>query len=393
MELPGPDGVRRVYAAQTLGGDPGPHAVLTVGAPVEAALLPLHQKFERDMLILAGVGVLAFGMAWTASDRWVLRGVRRLHVAARRLQAGDLGARAGHGDGGDEVAELATAFDAMAASLQNAMAGERLAREELAAANRRLLELDRTRRDLVNLAAHEMSTPLTPIRLQAALLRSGKKGPLTESQERALEIMERNLGRVGNLAEDVLEAARLEAGYLALDQERFDLASAARAAIHSAQDAAERAGVEVTLEAAGRVAVRGDERRLGQVVSNLLVNALKFTRAGGRVAVTVGREGDRAVVRVRDTGAGFRAEEETMLFQPFFRAANAAGIEGSGLGLYLSRGIVERHGGHVFASSDGPGLGATFGFDLPVAAEDEADVRIVSESKPASGTAPESPTP
>ena len=145
-------------------------------------------------------------------------------------------------------------------------------------------------------------------------------------------------------------------------------ARVADSAVDGARPRAAARRVSLTCEARGRVTVRGDARRLSQVVSNLLANALKFTPSGGAVAVGVGAAGGLATLRVADTGVGIPADELPRVFERFHQGAHGAGAHGGlGLGLYLVREIVALHGGEVTAVSAGAGLGATFTVTLPAA--------------------------
>jgi PAS domain S-box-containing protein len=238
----------------------------------------------------------------------------------------------------------------------------------LRAKNDRLREIDRLKTQFINNAAHELATPLTPIKLQSHLLRVERLGPLNDEQKKAVGVVARNVDHLGVLLKDVLDSARLQGGNLVLRAEPVDVSRIAREAVESFAEPARRQGVELWLHAPEPVESTADAARLTQVLFNLLSNALKFTPPGGRVEVKVQpRASDELLVTVRDTGVGLRAEDVPRLFRPFSQvhdeAAQARG--GTGLGLFITKGIVEAHGGSVWAESDGPGKGATFSFTLP----------------------------
>ena len=184
---------------------------------------------------------------------------------------------------------------------------------------------------------------------------------------RFLEIIDRNARRLLRLVGDLLFVARLEAGKLDLQLAEVDLSRAARDAIDAARRQADRAGVRLQEEIDGGVSMHGDSDRLGQVMDNLLSNALKFTPEGGDVGLRLHAQDGRARLEVWDTGVGIPAGEQSRLFERFFRASSAtsAAVPGVGLGLSITKAIVESHGGRLsFASAEG--RGTTFRVELPL---------------------------
>lgn len=220
----------------------------------------------------------------------------------------------------------------------------------------------------MNVAAHELATPLTPIVIQMRLLRPMAAAMAPEARK-SVEILGRSLDRLNLLVRDILDGSRLQADKLPLAADDIDLGALLAAGTESYLSAAGAAGVRLELHAPPGLQVRGDASRLHQVVANLLGNALKFTPAGGSVRVEARREGAEVRVEVTDTGAGFPPDQVELLFQPFSQLHESSPDRGrgTGLGLYIVRGIVERHGGHIGARSRGPGSGATFWFTLPLA--------------------------
>lgn len=226
----------------------------------------------------------------------------------------------------------------------------------------RLAELARAKTKFINTAAHELSTPLTPILLSLANLKRNNPGA-------PLGILERNVDRLARLLHDVLEGARLQADHLRLDRHPMDLALLARDCVEEHQPLAQAASVTLQVDASDTLPVDADAARLHEVLMNLLSNALKFTPAGGRVVVRAREVGSVAQVEVTDTGRGLLPTDLAMLFQPFTQVGEPSPGSGTGLGLYISRGIVEQHGGHIEAASPGAGRGATFRFQIPLAKE------------------------
>lgn len=229
-----------------------------------------------------------------------------------------------------------------------------------------LRELDRLKDEFVALVSHELRTPLSSIRGYVELLLEGAGGPLSEQQEKFLQVVGRNGERLLTLAEDLLFLARAEAGRLPLQKAPLDLRDVVAAAVENARPVAEEKGLELRTELAGAVPVEADRERLGQVADNLVSNAVKFTPAGGLVVVRAARHGRQALLEVVDSGIGIPAQELLHVFGRFYRttAATDAAIPGTGLGLAICRAIVDAHGGVVEVESE-PGVGSTFRVRLP----------------------------
>jgi PAS domain S-box-containing protein len=241
------------------------------------------------------------------------------------------------------------------------------ARNELAAQNERLLELDRLKDEFIALVSHELRTPLTSIRGYTELLIDETAGKLTDDQRQFLAVVDRNSNRLLNLVGDLLFLAQIDAGKLVLDVGALDLASLASEAVETARPTAEDKGVTLTLATGPVPLLAGDRSRIGQLLDNLVSNAVKFTGSGGRVDVRVRSLKKRAVLEVRDSGIGIPAAEQQFLFQRFFRTSTATqqAIQGTGLGLAISKAIVEAHGGEISVESR-EGMGTTFRVTLPL---------------------------
>jgi len=235
------------------------------------------------------------------------------------------------------------------------------ARQAVEAYNERLEQLGREKAQFLNLVAHELRTPITPLMMQVQGLRAA---PQDERQRRTFDLLDRNLRRLNRLVQELLELARMDAGKLTLLRERVELDALVAEAVDTYRESAQRQGVELVVEGTAGAAVDGDAERLVQVAVNLLSNALKATPAGGKVVLRTHAGPDSASLEVSDTGQGFGPEQGPKLFEPF-AAIGYVGKESTGLGLYISKGIVEQHGGTLEAHSDGPGKGARFTLTLP----------------------------
>ena len=226
--------------------------------------------------------------------------------------------------------------------------------------------LERQKDDFLSIASHELKTPLTSLKILAQLTRRRlERAGLTESDHTAR--MERSITRIERLVNDLLDASRIDSGKLALHLERADLAPICRAAAEEEMAATERT---ITLDLPdGPVVAEVDVDRMAEVMTNLLSNALKYSPSECAVTLRLRAEGDEAVVKVRDEGAGIPAESLPYLFERFYRVPGVQVQSGSGvglgLGLFISKEIVERHGGAIAAES-AVGQGATFIVRLPL---------------------------
>jgi signal transduction histidine kinase/uncharacterized membrane protein YidH (DUF202 family) len=239
------------------------------------------------------------------------------------------------------------------------------ARAALAAQNERLRELDHLKDNLISVVSHELRTPLTSILGYLELL-DQDRDQLNQRQRHFLSVIGRNADRLLNMVVDLLFVAQARAGQLVLDRTPVDLAELVDHAVDVVLPAAKERQIELTVVPCAGAFVKGDRQRLGQVLDNLLSNALKFTPRNGAVEVRLSVRNDEVVVEVADTGIGIPAAAQRELFERFFRtdAAIAAAIQGTGLGLSIVKAIVDGHEGRVGVES-AEGQGATFRVVLP----------------------------
>ena len=235
-------------------------------------------------------------------------------------------------------------------------------------ANLRMQELDRAKSEFVATVSHELRTPLSSIIGYTELLAEGVSGQLTESQLELVGRIDRNGERLLQLVEDLLTLARVEEGEFEVQLVRTDLSVALRCAVRDLAATAESRGITLNLAVPPTpVCLDGDPAGLQRLVSNLVGNALKFTRTGGHVDVGLEVNGEVGVLSVRDNGMGIPEDEQSRLFQRFFRSSLATehAIQGTGLGLNIVRSIAEAHHGQVTFEST-PGVGTTFWFTVPL---------------------------
>ncbi len=256
---------------------------------------------------------------------------------------------------------------------------EREARLEV----RRLQEQADFKTNFLRTAAHELGTPLTPIKIQLRILRDLVARRPEAPEGKAVVILERNVDRLQLLVRDLLESARLQSGRMKLNPRAMDLAHQVHDVVETFQEPAIEAGIALDAKMPNEVTMVGDPDRITQVLYNLLSNAMKFTPAGGRVHVQADDLGETVRFVVEDNGSGFTPEQASHLFQPFSQVHDPMQTSkpGSGLGLYICRGIVEQHGGGITAYSAGPGKGARFTVSLPRVARPPAPPAVAAADK------------
>ena len=217
--------------------------------------------------------------------------------------------------------------------------------------------------EFVGLVSHELRTPLTSIRGYAELLRDEE---LTDEQREYVNVIDRNSARLGGLVEDLLLMTQIQSGGVPLDLSEVILNDLIARSGEAARPFADSKEIKLDIDIEPSIATEGDPGRLGQMLDNLVSNAIKYTPNGGAVSITMTRTGETATIAVRDSGIGIPEEERGQMFGRFFRASNArgSGIDGTGLGLAITRGIVEAHGGTIGFESV-LGAGTTFSITLP----------------------------
>jgi signal transduction histidine kinase len=254
----------------------------------------------------------------------------------------------------EHAEERGRLLEAERAARAGAEAMQRLLTEK----NERLRELDRLKDEFVSLVSHELRTPLTSIRGYIELLLEEWGGDLNGDQRRFLGIVDRNSERLLALVSDLLFLAQIEAGKLAIQVDAVDLNEIIEECIETSSPIANAHGIELVASAERLPEIQGDRARLAQVLDNLVSNALKFTPRGGRVEVRLKAVDGLAVLEVEDNGTGISEAEQPRLFERFFRSSRATeeAIPGTGLGLTITKAIVERHDGRIdVESTEGEG--------------------------------------
>ena len=227
-----------------------------------------------------------------------------------------------------------------------------------------LAELDRLRDQFVSVAAHELKTPVTIMKGYAQMLLRAA-GEMAPRHRRMVEAIDRGSDRINRIIKDLLDISRLHLGRLELEHERIDLPVLVS---QVTEQASLVGGRTIRITRADPATVEGDPDRLGQALANLLDNAIKYSPQGGDVDVAVEARAGEAVVSVTDRGVGIPREKQRRIFEPFYRAHTGTPHDygGMGVGLYITREIISRHGGRIWFESE-EGRGSTFHIALPTA--------------------------
>lgn len=324
------------------------HVRQAVGTLSDDAMNHIDEAFSDAVLIALGLAIAGALLAAACMSAFLAvrlaRPVGALADATRRIASGHYSARVTV-QGPDEVAELAATFNAMAEALESS---------------------ERRRRALLSDVAHELRTPLATLEGYVEGLADGAIAPAAETWE----VLASETRRMHRLVEDLSMVSRAEERQLELRLTRTSPGTIVDTAVQAALPRFTEKGVAlVSAVEPGLPEVEVDPDRLGEVLANLLDNALRHTPAGGRVEAGARRRASEVEIFVVDTGDGIAPEHLERVFERFFRTdgARSRATGGSGIGLAIARAIVESLGGQITATSEGPGLGARFAVLLPFA--------------------------
>jgi signal transduction histidine kinase len=320
-------------------------ALLSVCVPLGAVLasgwVMFHMGTDVKILAVAAGSASAAVGAGLLLARSITRSLRRLGDASARLSAGDLSARAPSG-GANEIARLAASFNAMATNIE---------------------QLFDARRELVAWASHDLRTPLASMQAMIEAIEDDLARP-----EDYLPTLREQVRTLTTLVDDLFELARIDAGALTLELAQTPLAGVVASALRLLQPEADARGVGLRVHLEGEPRARVAADKIERVLFNLLTNALRHTPSDGSVAVRVEQLAGDVVVSVEDTGSGLDTEALSRMFERFWRADRARSGASTGLGLAIARGLVEAHGGRIWAENRPQG-GARVSFTLPAGAE------------------------
>jgi two-component system, OmpR family, sensor histidine kinase BaeS len=323
------------------------HLVMAGSSQGSAELIHAEQAYRQANLIVLAVALGTALVCAALVSAWCSRRIRRpldrLSTAALGMAAGRYDTRVPPLGAGAEVDAVAGAFNTMATRLEHT---------------------EDTRRRMLSDLAHELRTPVSVLTVYLDALTDG----VATWDEPTGELMAGQLARLGRLVEDIHDVSRAQEGRMALDHAELDVSELLAETAQAHREAFAAKGVTLRVDPAVPGTVTADRQRIGQVLGNLLSNALRHTPPGGTVTLraTTHRPGRLALV-VADTGEGITPEHLPQIFERFYRGDTARDRDhgGSGIGLAIARALVEAHGGTLTAASDGPGRGAAFTADLP----------------------------
>ena len=316
---------------------------------VGMSLQGVHQTLTRFLIVMAALlpaALLFAGLGGWLLVRRALKPVDEMTAAATRISAEKLDERVEETGAGDELDRLAKTLNQMLTRLDAAF--------------------NQVRQFSAN-ASHELQTPLTILRGELEVTLRSARAP--EEYLATLKSALEEIDRISRLVEGLLLLSRADAGVLRMDRRPVDMAELVEEVYWRLKVLADSRSVQLQVEELEPVGIAGDRERLRQLLVNILENAIKYTASGGRVAVTLRREGDSVCVQVSDTGIGIRAEDRERIFQPFYRTPQALAETGVGLGLSIAKSIVDLHGGSIEVLSNS-GEGSTFRIILPVKQND-----------------------
>ena len=255
-------------------------------------------------------------------------------------------------------------FDHLKRAIAKSLEKMRLKRE-LQEANDKNLRLSAMKSKFMSMASHDLSNSLMTLQVSFEMLASSIKPD--DEQKKKMQYISNGIGQIARLIEDLVDWASIEQGKFRLETNLFDAGTLVEETVVGPQARAATRGLTLKTQLQpGLPTISADKKRLGQVLNNLLENAIRHTPKGGTITVTAEKDGDGVRFAVRDTGDGISPADVGKLFQSFYQGSSASGGGRLGLGLSISREIVDSHGGRIWVESAGLGQGATFLFTVPV---------------------------
>jgi signal transduction histidine kinase len=311
--------------------------LLPLGAVLLSGWVMFHMGEDVKILAVMAASALTAVVAALVLARSIVGSIDRVRDASMGLARGDLEVRVPE-QGPTEVAELASSFNEMGDNL------------------RRLFD---TRRELVAWASHDLRTPLASMQAMLEAVEDGLAEP-----EEYVPVLREQVRVLSVLVDDLFELARIDAGALTLEMMRLPVAPLVSSSLKSIEAEARSRHVRLDSDVDADITARFAPDKLERVLMNLLTNALRHTPSDGAVAVLVEPAMDEVRVAVEDTGAGIDAEARERMFERFWRGDESRSLRGAGLGLAIARGLVEAHGGRIWAENR-EGGGARVCFTLP----------------------------
>ena len=359
-------GCLKCHPAQDISKD-GIQGGLSVILPVDKMMSTVKKDNLKLAMLGIGLILLMISTLFFLLRRLVIRPMRKFEEMAKEIGRGNLDARVNISTG-DEFENLALAFSAMAERISTGRnhLEERItqATDELSGANKELQTLDKLKSDFLANMSHELRSPLTVIRGGVDYLNRTVKGTETRNY---LAIIDKNLARLIHLVYDIFDITRIEAKSADWSFERENISGLVREVSDILSPLAMDKRISMGSISSGDTYVRMDLERIEQVLVNLMENAIKFSHAGAKIQIEVKENQDNVMVAVRDRGVGISKNNLDVIFEKFHTlpsSGEGSNREGTGLGLAICKGIIEAHGGKIWAES-AKGGGSAFFFTLP----------------------------
>ena len=338
-----------------------------------------YSIFLQILFAVLNIGVITAFILYII--RKLLKPIFALTNATSQIKSGNLNVVVKSKGHGDELSFLSESFNSMVTAIKNYIKKQNQLTKQLEKANEELKYRDQLKDEFIHVAAHELKTPIQPILGLCELLRDRKTDIVKD--EEILDVIIRNSKRLMKLAEDILNVARIESGSFFLNKERFDIGELISEIMNDIEEkiVENKKNIKLFFELYNgnnnnnnnKIIVEADKNRLCQVISNILNNAIKFTDEGSITVIVETKKinnnnSNKVIVSIKDTGTGIDSEILPKLFTKFATTSSIAG--GTGLGLFISKSIIEMHGGSIWAFNNDEknkdDRGSTFTFSLPV---------------------------
>jgi len=325
----------------------------------------VYATLEQVLLLTVFFVALGIVLAYLTA-RAITDPITRLTLTIRQVGQGHIGQQV-EINTKDELGELANDFNLMSQQIKENMEALSDSYEKLYQANLKLRELDKLKSQFTANVSHELKSPLTAIVGYTEYLLDGKMGPISQPQQKGLEVMRRNLKKLTHQIIELVDITSIEAGHLTINVSTFKIKPLLEEVAANYRAEAHKKKMKILASSPNNVMVKGDRDRILQVLDNLVENGLKFSQSGSITLIAeIARE--KVLISVSDTGAGIPAEFLPRIFDRFYQVDGSSTRKygGVGLGLSIVKAIVEAHGGQIVVSSR-LGGGTTFSFELPAA--------------------------
>lgn len=317
------------------------------------ALRPVDRV--RDLIILTVIGLMVtIASIGSLLARSISRPINKLEEAARDISKGELDTEIKI-ESTDEVGDLGKSFNVMVSQLKEQRERDRA--------------ISSMKSEFISIVAHQLRTPLSSLKWTFDLMKRGSLGSFTHDQEEYLDGCRKANQEMIDIVNDLLDATKIEEGRFLFDYKKVQVEDLIKEAIQDLEGEAVKKQIEIIFKGLNGLApfINADAEKLSIAMKNILENAIKYTFKGGKVYVSLEKDTESIIIKIRDTGVGIPKSQQQRIFEKFFRAENALTTEtsGTGLGLYIAKNIIEKHGGKIWFTSE-ENTGTTFTFTIPI---------------------------